>query len=64
MMDLLTVIKKVRMEWKHDPRFARDELEVISKYGQMFQPENIDNLTAEDYKSFLNFRNNKYWTGM
>ena len=30
----------------------------------MFNPKNLDNLTAEDYKSFLNFRNNKHWTGL
>jgi len=30
----------------------------------MFNPKNIDNLTATNYKSFLNFRNNKHWTGL
>ena len=30
----------------------------------MFNPKNIDNLTAEDFKSFLDFRNNKHWTSL
>jgi hypothetical protein len=63
-MDLHTIIKKAYIEWKQNPSHAVDELEVISKYSYMFNPKNIDNLTASNYKSFLNFRNNKHWTGL
>ena len=30
----------------------------------MFRPDNLDNLTKEDFKSFLLFRNNKHWEGI
>jgi len=63
-MDLHTIIKKAHIEWKQNPSHAVDELEVISKYNYMFNPKNINNLTAANYKSFLNFRNNKHWTGL
>ena len=63
-MDLQTIIKKANIEWKQNPSHAVDELEVISEYSYMFNPKNIDNLTATNYKSFLNFRNNKHWTGL
>jgi hypothetical protein len=63
-LDLQTIINKAHSEWKEDPMKAKEEIEVISKYGNMFSPKNIDNLTAEDFKSFLNHRNNKHWTGL
>jgi hypothetical protein len=63
-MDLQTIIKKAHSEWKQNPSHAVNELEVISKYSYLFNPKNIDNLTAANYKSFLNFRNNKHLTGL
>lgn len=30
----------------------------------MFNPQNVDNLVAQDFRSFLNYRNNKHWTGL
>lgn len=30
----------------------------------MFNPTNLDNLTAEDFKSFLLIKNNKHWEGI
>ena len=63
-MDLQDIIDKAHREWKADPIKAHEEVEVISKYGEMFNPKNIDNLTADNFKSFLNYRNNKHWTGL
>ena len=63
-MDLQAIIKKAHSEWKENPRNAIQELEVISKYGSIFNPKNIDNLTEENFKSFLSYRNNKHWTGL
>lgn len=63
-MDLQAIINKAHSEWKADPIKAEEELEVISKYGQTFNPTNIGRLIADDFKSFLNFRNNKHWTGL
>ncbi len=37
---------------------------VIRKFGTMFNPSNLDKLTKEDFKSFLNFRNNLHWSGI
>lgn len=37
------------------------EKEVIQKYGSMFNPVNLTNLTKEDFKSFLLHKNNKHW---
>ena len=63
-MDLQTLINKAHAEWKQDPRKVREEIELVSKYGRMFNPEYLDNLTAEEFRSFLNYRNNKHWTGL
>jgi len=46
--------QKRHIEWKQNPSHVVDELEVISKYSYMFNPKNIDNLTAANYKSFPN----------
>ena len=41
---------------------ARDE--VIGRYGKMFNPDNIEHLSAEDFYGFLHFKNNKHWGGL
>lgn len=61
-MDLGQVIQQAVEKWKQNPSNAEEEKEVIDKYGKMFNPRNLDNLTAEDFKSFLNYENNKHWT--
>ncbi|MGD0517539.1 MAG: hypothetical protein ABSA26_08395, partial [Thermoguttaceae bacterium] len=38
--------------------------EVISKYGPIFALQNLDNLTAEEFRSFLLFRNNHHWDSL
>lgn len=38
--------------------------EVIGKYGEIFSPNNLHSLTADDFRSFLSFKNNKHWTGI
>ena len=63
-MDLDTIIKKAHNEWKENPTNAKEEIEVVSKYSNIFSPKNIDNITREDFSSFLNFRNNKHWRGL
>jgi hypothetical protein len=42
----------------------QDEQEVIAIYGELFNPKNINNLTAEDFKSFLKIKNNRHWSGI
>ncbi len=40
------------------------EKEVIQKYGAIFNPINLDNLTKDIFKSFLLIKNNKHWEGI
>ena len=47
-----------------DPIAKRAEQEVIARYGELFNPKNINNLTADDFKSFLLFKNNRHWSGI
>lgn len=63
-MDLQSAITHVKELWQTDLNMNKNELEVIYKYGNLFHIEKIDGLTAEEFKSFLNFRNNKHWTGL
>ncbi len=37
---------------------------VYDKYGQLFDPDNLDRLTAEDFKGFLLYENNRHWWGI
>ena len=38
--------------------------EVYSRYGTLFSPEEIPNVTEDEFRSFLLFRNNKHWDGI
>jgi len=37
---------------------------VLEKYQPIFSPANLDNLTADDFKSFLLFKNNQHWDSL
>ncbi len=37
---------------------------VIGKYAPLFTPPNVDALVAEDFPSFLIFRNNQHWDNL
>ena len=37
---------------------------VIGKYAPLFTLPNVDTLTAEDFQSFLLFKNNQYWDNL
>ena len=55
-------------EWKEFyakvPTRMEDEQNVIKNFGKMFHPRNLDRLTKEDFKSFLNPKSNKHWDGI
>jgi len=36
----------------------------VDHYGKLFLPENIVNLTEEQFRAFLLFKNNKHWAGI
>lgn len=37
---------------------------VIARFKELFKPEHIPELTAEEFKSFLSFKNNKHWSNL
>ena len=41
---------------------SRDE--VLARFGPVLAPKNLDSLSAEDFKSFLQYKNNRHWTGL
>lgn len=62
-MDLQEAIKETKKEFENIDR-KNEENEVIEKYGSMFNPNKLDSLTKEDFKSFLLMKNNKHWEGI
>ena len=46
------------------PERRRENAEMLKRYGQLFSPANIPNLGAEEFRSFLSFKNNRHWTGI
>jgi thermostable 8-oxoguanine DNA glycosylase len=62
-MDLQKAIKDTKNEYENIER-KNEENEVIEKYGNMFNPNNLDSLNKEDFKSFLLIKNNKHWEGI
>ena len=58
---LQTEMAKVKHIYQTDIDRINAEKEVIYRYGALFRPQNIDNLTAEEFKSFLSSKNNKHW---
>lgn len=38
--------------------------EVIARYRPVFSPDNVGQLTEEEFKGFLLFKNNRHWTGL
>ena len=49
-----------------DPAFqTRERIDdrdrVLAEYGRLFHPDNLPTLTAEDFKGFLLYENNRHW---
>lgn len=59
-----SVIEEKKQEIIQNPERLEQEKQVIQKYGNIFNPSNLNNLTAEDFKSFLLMKNNKHWEGI
>ena len=62
-MNLQEAIKDTKKEFEDIDR-KNEENEVIEKYGYMFNPNKLDSLNKEDFKSFLLIKNNKHWEGI
>ena len=63
-MNLQEAIQIVKQRYKTDTQRINDEKLVIEKFGFIFNPNNLDSLNTEDFKSFLLIRNNKHWEGI
>src|SRR5688572_29233403 len=37
---------------------------VLARYGPIFNPQHIPELTAEEFRSFLYIDNNRHWSGL
>jgi hypothetical protein len=62
-MNLQDAIKAVKEEYKPRERHI-EEKQVIDEFGNMFQPNCLDKLNKEDFKSFLLYKKNKHWWGI
>lgn len=49
---------------KNSSWWLKSEKVVSSKYGSIFNPSNLENLTKEDFLSFLLIKNNHHWEGI
>jgi len=58
------LILKTIIEKSKDPWWKESERKVIDRYRPIFNPSNLDNLTKEDFKSFLLIKNNLHWEGI
>jgi len=58
------LIQKSILGKANNPWWLESEKKVVGKYGQMFNPSNLDQLTKEDFKSFLLIKNNLHWEGI
>lgn len=47
-----------------DTWWQTSEHQVVGRYGKLFDPKNLNNLTKEDFKSFLLIKNNLHWEGI
>lgn len=63
-MELQEASQIVKHRYKTGTERITDEKIGIEKFGSIFNPNNLDNLTAEDFKSFLLIKNNKHWGGI
>ncbi|GAF69376.1 unnamed protein product [marine sediment metagenome] len=63
-MNLDDAITRLKIYLTNNPQKLKEEQEVIGKYGPMFNPAALNQLTKEQFKSFLLFKNNKNWMGI
>lgn len=60
-------LEKIK-EWRGlvvgNPSRLQEEEQVIAKFGKMFSSSNLNQLTKEDFASFLLIKNNRHWEGI
>lgn len=57
-------VRELKQLVVNNEKRLREERAVIERYGAMFNPANLDNLTKEDFASFLLIKNNRHWEGI
>jgi len=65
--DVLARLKSAFVSMQKDPQIksaveAQDE--ILARYQPVFSPEGIAQLTVEEFRDFLMFRNNRHWSGL
>jgi hypothetical protein len=60
--DVISSLKKVLNRMAAQTRNAKDI--VLAEYQPIFSFDNLDSLTADDFRSFLLFKNNRHWRGL
>lgn len=45
-------------------QIIHDRDRVLADYGRLFHPDNLERLTAADFKGFLLYENNRHWWGI
>lgn len=63
-MELKEAVQIIINRYQTDNDRINGEKNVIERYGKIFAPENLINLTAYDFKSFLLIKNNMHWDGI
>jgi len=63
-MKIDDAIAQLKAYLEKNPQRYEEEQEVIRKFGSIFSPDALDQLTKEQFKSFLLFKKNKHWDGI
>lgn len=58
----LLAIQKKNPEWYRQHIEAGDE--VIARYNPIFNPNHVLNISEEEFRGYLNFKNNRHWHGL
>jgi hypothetical protein len=61
-VNLDSAVSELKSQLKGKPELLQEEKEVIQKLGSIFRYDNIDNISAEEFRSFLDFKYNRHWT--
>src|SRR5436190_94628 len=49
---------------KNDPRKEEAQKAALDYYGRLFRPDNLPNVTQDEFKDFLLLKNNKHWASI
>lgn len=61
-MDLDVAVSTLKGELRNNSKMLQVEEEVVQKFGQLFRYDNIENISAQEFQSFLDFKENHHWT--